>query len=267
MYVNRLTPLLLVAGLALTACGDDAPTTTVADTAAPSDTPAGDGTPTARLLAPAAGARIAGIVDVEMAATGVTIAPAGEVVTGTGHFHVIADTGCLPAGTAITKDADHVHFGTGASTGTIVLDPGSHTLCLQVGDGAHAALDITDSVQIEVGIDSPDEFCDVFAQADSLLRELEADDSDFAVAQVGFENARRLMAQLTEALDVVDAAARPDVATVVDAGRTMMEIFLAAESEAEAAERVWGPDSVLPTEEQLAPGTAWVRDTCGVSLD
>lgn len=275
MYVNRLTPLIVVAGLALAACGDDAPSADRTTTAAPAGpaTPAETtaqppaGAPAATLIAPVSGARIAGVVDLEMVASGVTIEPAGAVQPGAGHFHVIADTGCLPAGTAIGKDADHVHFGTGATTGAIYLDPGSHTLCLQVGDGAHTALDITHSIQIEVGIDSVDEFCDVFAEADALLTAMEPSTDEFAVQKVSVENARRLMAQLTDALGVIDAAERADVAAVVDAGRTMMEVILAAESEAEATEQLWGENSVLPGDDELDAGAAWLLDTCGVSID
>ena len=82
---------------------------------------------------------------------------AGEVNEGAGHFHVIADAGCVDVGDAITKDADHLHFGKGQTSGTIYLEPGSHELCLQVGDGVHEALDVTGTVTIEVGIGSQDE--------------------------------------------------------------------------------------------------------------
>lgn len=262
MYVNRITPLVVALAVAASACGDDAPG--ASDGPAPI---AAGATPTVTLTSPAPGSRIAGAVDVEMAASGVAIVPAGEVTPGTGHFHVIADTGCLPGGETIGSDADHVHFGSGASTGTIYLDPGSHTLCLQVGDGVHTALDITHSIQVEVGIADVGELCDVFAEADALLTDLEGSTGDFASWQRGAENVRRLMAQLTEGLALIDEADRADVAVVVDAGRTMMEIIVAAESEEAAAAQLWGEHSVLPQSEALDPGEAWLLATCGVSIE
>lgn len=137
--------------LLLAACGDSDPE------------------PSATFSAPTDGATIAGGVALTMAAEGITIEEAGEVHDNAGHFHVIADAGCLTAGTAVPKDADHVHFGKGQSEGTIYLEPGSHELCLQVGDGVHAALDLTDTVTVDVGISDRDQWCTVVDEADGLF--------------------------------------------------------------------------------------------------
>lgn len=48
------------------------------------------------------------------------------------------------------RDTDYVHFGRGQSDGTVYLEAGTHELCLQVGDGTHVALDVTDTVTVEV---------------------------------------------------------------------------------------------------------------------
>lgn len=255
----RTTPIMLAltAVLALTtACGDDSPSV---------DSQAPEG-PTATLTAPADGARIAGAVDVTMAADGITIVPAGDVTPGEGHFHVIADHGCRAVGTVIAKDADHVHFGTGATTGTLYLDPGTHSLCLQVGDGAHAALAATDSVEVTVGITSGDEFCDVVAQTDSLMSALDASQDAWEVQQLGYENVRRLLAQLGAATEQVDADARGDVAELVRWATVVAETLGAAESEEAAAEQLWGPESILPTDGDLSGGEQWVLENCGVSV-
>jgi hypothetical protein len=255
----RTTPIMLAltAILALTtACGDDRPT---------ADGQAADG-PTATLTAPPDGARIAGAVDVTMAAAGITIVPAGDVTPGEGHFHVIADHGCLAVGTAIPKDADHVHFGTGTTTGTLYLEPGTHSLCLQVGDGAHAALATTDTVEINVGITSRDEFCDVVAQTDSLMAGLDTSDDAWQAQQVGYENVRRLLTQLDAATDHVDADARGDVAELVHWATVVAETLLAAESKEAAAEQLWGPESRLPADGDVSGGEQWVLDNCGVSI-
>ena len=111
-----------------------------------------DSSPSVSLVSPSDGDVVAGPVQLVMAADGVTIEEAGEVNDGAGHFHVIAEAGCLDAGSAIGKDADHVHFGGGQSDGVVYLGPGDHELCLQVGDGVHSALDITDTISIAVNV-------------------------------------------------------------------------------------------------------------------
>jgi len=249
----RTAPLLIaLAALAATsACGDDS---------------AAADEQTATIVAPRDGDRIAGPVDVEMVAEGITIVPAGEVVPGEGHFHVIADHDCLAPGSAIAKDADHVHFGSGASTGTIYLAPGTHSLCLQVGDGAHAALGATDSIEIENGIASQDEFCDVLAATDSLMTAIEASEDTWAVQQAGYENVRRLLAQLDAGLEHVDADTRSDVGELVHWATVIAETLLAAESAEAAADQLWGPDGLLPSDGDVAAGEQWVLDTCGVSV-
>ena len=260
----RTTPAMLalaaVLGLTAGACGDDGPAT-------PGSAPApGASDATATLTAPADGARLAGGVDVTMAADGITIGPAGEVLPGTGHFHVIADQGCVAPGTAIAKDADHVHFGSGASTGTIYLEPGPHKLCLQVGDGAHSALAISDTAEIVVGVTDVDEWCDVIAEVDSLFATLETSAEPFAAQQAGFENARRLLAQLDDGVGTVDAEVRSDVEELLHWAGVMVATMLTAESAEAAAELLWGPESTLPTDEFGVAGEQWIRDTCGVSV-
>ena len=118
---------------------------------------------------PADGAHIAGGVLVEMAADGITIEPAGEVHEGAGHFHVIADDGCVDPGAAVPKDADHIHFGKAQTSGTIYLGPGEHELCLQTGDGAHVALEPTDRITVDVGVRDRDEWCAVTKEVDDLF--------------------------------------------------------------------------------------------------
>lgn len=246
---TSLLALAAVLALGATACGDDGPR----DDAR------------AELVSPRDGERVYGGVDLTMQATGITIAPAGEPADGTGHFHVIADHGCATAGTPIAVDPDHLHVGTGASTGTIYLEPGSHTLCLQVGDGAHHALDLTDTVTIEVAIETPDEWCDTVAELDALTQALEGA-GEFSAATAGVENLRRLAAQLVDGADVLDPAVRADVAAVAEASMTMFEILRDAESEEAAAEQIWGEQSVLPSPDELQPGLDWVLDTCGVAV-
>ncbi len=215
---------------------------------------------------PSNGDRIAGGVDLTMVAEGIEIEPAGEVREGAGHFHVIADAGCVEPGAPIPKDADHVHFGSGAGAGTVYLGPGSHTLCLQVGDGQHAALGFTDIVGIEVGVTTREEFCDVVAEVDALGDS--APDDDFAATQAVAANSARLIAQLQAGTSYVDAEVRDDITAFLDFSAALFLGVAAAESEA-AAEALWAELAPAPTDMERIEATAlpWINETCGVALD
>ena len=220
--------------------------------------------PTAAFVTPAAGARVAGSVELEMSAEGVTIEEAGEARSGAGHFHVIADTGCVSAGEGIAKDADHVHFGKGQTTGRIYLEPGTHDLCLQVGDGVHQALDITDRRTVEVGITDEEGLCDVVTEIDDLFDEIDNSSDEFAVKQIGYENIRRLAAQMADGLDVVDASDRGDLEATARFVDAMTSVFVDA-ADMDEAEKALVP--VFETIENGIPGGEWILDHCGVDVN
>jgi hypothetical protein len=69
----------------------------------------------------------------------ITIAPAGAVAPGSGHYHLLIDTALTPAeqAAAIPKDAQHLHFGKGQTEAVVTLPPGKHTLQIVIGDGKH----------------------------------------------------------------------------------------------------------------------------------
>ena len=149
----------IVAALALVAagCGDDdddtsaasgdaADTTETTDATAPEDGAEGS----VSIAEPESGAVVAQRFIVAMEADGVDIEPAGEVRDGAGHFHVMVDTPCLEAGETVPKDDQHVHFGKGQTEGILFLEAGEHEICLQVADGAHRALPITDEISVTV---------------------------------------------------------------------------------------------------------------------
>lgn len=83
-------------------------------------------------------------------ADGVTIEEAGEVTSGAGHYHIIVDSDPVTPGETIPADDTHIHYGTGQRNGVVALDPGEHTLHLQLGDGAHTAMALTDSIDVTV---------------------------------------------------------------------------------------------------------------------
>jgi len=76
---------------------------------------------------------------VKMGVCGMDVKPAGEVIEGTGHHHLIIDGGCIPEGETIPKDANHKHFGKGQTETEITLTPGEHTLALQFANGIHTS--------------------------------------------------------------------------------------------------------------------------------
>jgi hypothetical protein len=221
--------------------------------------------PTVAFTSPVEGASVAGGVELAMTADGVTIEEAGESHTGAGHFHVIADAGCVPAGESIVRDADHVHFGKGQPDGVIYLEPGTHELCLQVGDGVHIALDITDKVTVEVGIADPDQWCAVMDEVDILLESTDTGGDDFAVQQVGYENIRRLVTQLQAGLDHVDPAVRADLAETLDFAAELTTALIDAEDETRAIEAF---ESVFARYEEPGdlPGSEWVAERCDTDI-
>ena len=107
--------------------------------------------PGVRFVTPVNGATVAPTFTVEMAATGLTVEPAGEIHEGAGHMHILVDTDFTPPGEVILNDAQHLHFGKGQLTTTLTLDPGVHVLRLQFANGAHIALD-GDQYQDEITV-------------------------------------------------------------------------------------------------------------------
>lgn len=241
---RRVAALALLASLGLVGCGDD------------------EDSASATLSAPDDGATVFGGVDLTMTADGVTIEEAGEARDGAGHFHVIVDDGCVEDGTAVPRDADHVHFGKGQGEGTVYVGPGEHELCLQVADGTHNALDITDTITITAGIDDEEQWCTVVEELDDLFKATDEAGEDFAVQQVGYENARRLIAQLDAAVDVLDAAVRSDVATTLATGTAITTAFIDADDFESAIAEL---DTI-----DRAPGEAGaghIEEACGVDID
>ena len=244
---RRLAGIACVIALVLTACGDD------------------DG-PTVTLTAPTDDAHIAGGVQLAMSADGLTIEEAGEVHDDAGHFHVIADDGCTETGAAVARDADHVHFGKGQSEGVIYLEPGAHELCLQAGDGEHIALDATDTVSIQVGIADQDEWCAVIGEVDVLFDATDNNDDEFAVKQVAYEGIRRLLVQLEDGLDQIDAAVREDISATLAFAANLVNTLIAAEDEAAAREALEELFEGVQGDDRL-PGAQWISDNCGVDVD
>ena len=116
--------------LALVACGD-----------AP-ESGAGGG-PSVRIVQPADGATVGGgSVLIRLEVSGLTIAPAGTMEPGTGHHHLMVDTGLPAAGSPIPTTPDvHIHMGQAQTEYELTgLAAGAHTVIAVVGDGSHIPL-------------------------------------------------------------------------------------------------------------------------------
>jgi hypothetical protein len=183
---------------------------------------------------------------------------------GAGHFHVIADAGCVDAGDTVPSDADHVHFGNGGSEGVVYLAPGHHELCLQVADGAHVALDATDIIDVQVGVTDVDQWCDVVAEIDTMFTEGEINSDDFDAVRIAAENLRRMFLQLEDGMSVVDADARAAVDVEVGYGLDFTTAYTQAGdfSDAQAALQQLAPGDGS----EGSAGRAWILDRCGVDV-
>ncbi|MDQ6998192.1 MAG: DUF4399 domain-containing protein [Mariprofundus sp.] len=96
-----------------------------------------DTTSSVELVLPKDGAEVSQAVNVVMAAHGMKVHKAGELIEGTGHHHLIVDGAFIPKGEVVPKDETHKHFGKGQSETVLNLMPGDHTLTLQFADGHH----------------------------------------------------------------------------------------------------------------------------------
>ncbi len=86
---------------------------------------------------PKDGATVTNPVHVVFGVDGMTVAPAGTMTPGTGHHHLLIDSGPLPQGQVVPVSDKSIHFGKGQTETDITLPPGDHTLTAQFADGAH----------------------------------------------------------------------------------------------------------------------------------
>lgn len=94
------------------------------------------------IISPKDGATVGRHVLVRFGLRGMGVAPAGTVKENTGHHHLLVDVKTLPAaGQPIPKDDQHLHFGGGQTETTLTLEPGTHTLQLELGDANHIPFD------------------------------------------------------------------------------------------------------------------------------
>jgi hypothetical protein len=160
--------LVLLATLVLTACGEPAPAPTPEPAAEPETPPPAAPAPALApdspealavpegsrvfFVAPADGATVTSPVKVSMGVEGMEVKPAGEIVPGTGHHHILVDTDGIATGGVVPKDAKHIHYGDGSTETELELSPGEHTLKLQFANGAHMSFGDKMSATITVTV-------------------------------------------------------------------------------------------------------------------
>ncbi|MFQ5743557.1 MAG: DUF4399 domain-containing protein [Acidobacteriota bacterium] len=104
---------------------------------------------------PVDGSTVESPVPMKFGAENFIIEPVGDgaIHEGAGHLHLGVDADCLAPGQIIPKASPWIHFGDGSTEIEMQLEPGSHHLCLQVGDGEHRTLEgagMTDEITITV---------------------------------------------------------------------------------------------------------------------
>lgn len=139
--VSLFACILLAAPVAAIAQDHEHAEASSASTSGPPRTPAPAGVEV-YFISPANGATVGQDVKVLFGLKGMGVAPAGVVHDKTGHHHLLIDVDELPPGNLpIPADAQHVHFGGGQTQATIHLEPGTHTLQLDLGDALHMQFD------------------------------------------------------------------------------------------------------------------------------
>ncbi len=103
-------------------------------------------------VTPKNGAVVTSPFKVVFAVEGMTVAPAGEIVAGSGHHHLLINAAPVPAGEVVPADDTHKHFGKGQTETEVTLPPGKYKLTLQFANGAHQSYGEKLSKTIEVTV-------------------------------------------------------------------------------------------------------------------
>ncbi|OYT99063.1 MAG: rod shape-determining protein RodA [Burkholderiales bacterium PBB1] len=104
------------------------------------------------IVAPADGATVSSPFKVQFGIKGMTVAPAGTVTEGTGHYHLLINTTVIPKGDVIPADEKHLHFGKGQTETELKLEPGTYKLTVLFADGLHKSYGDGMSASINVTV-------------------------------------------------------------------------------------------------------------------
>ncbi|MBK8397116.1 MAG: DUF4399 domain-containing protein [Leptospiraceae bacterium] len=104
-------------------------------------------------ISPQTGEEVKSPVQFKMGVEGLEIQPAGEVVEGKGHHHIIINGETFPSGQAVPFiEKKTFHFGKGQTEASIDLEPGEYDIILQFANGAHVSYgpELSSKIRIKV---------------------------------------------------------------------------------------------------------------------
>jgi len=78
-------------------------------------------------------------VKIVMAVQGKEVRPAGEIIPGTGHHHLIINSDASERGETVARSRQTFHYSNGETKAVITLPTGTHTLTLQFANGLHVS--------------------------------------------------------------------------------------------------------------------------------
>jgi len=89
-------------------------------------------------------------VYIEYGVEGMEVRPAGEIVEGTGHHHLLIGNAFLAKGEVVPADSVNIHYGGGQTSDTVTLPMGEVRLGMQFANGVHASYGRDMSASIKV---------------------------------------------------------------------------------------------------------------------
>ena len=104
------------------------------------------------LLEPAEGATVGTTFKVRFGVKGMSVAPAGEIIAGSGHNHLLINQMPVAKGESVPFDDQHKHFGAGQTEALITLPPGQYKLTSQFANGAHQSYGASMSSTIQITV-------------------------------------------------------------------------------------------------------------------
>ena len=152
-----VTPILAIIAIMLTACSQETPAVATEDAAEAAKAaveaaaedlavatsavalPRTDSIEGASVffISPMDGETVTNPFVVEFGISGMDVVKAGDDQAGSGHHHLIIDTGPPDLSMPIPADEHHIHFGDASTSTDLTLQPGTHTLQLLLGDFLH----------------------------------------------------------------------------------------------------------------------------------
>ena len=87
---------------------------------------------------------------IEYGVEGMDVRPAGEIVEGTGHHHLLIGNAFLAKGEVVPADSVNIHYGGGQTSDTVTLPMGEVRLGMQFANGVHASYGRDMSASIKV---------------------------------------------------------------------------------------------------------------------